>query len=479
MKIAFALCMMLVLAPNHLQANNLHTLPPKRYLIIDTDGAADDLRAISMLLADNNNQVLGIIGSRGSVSAYSSANKVFCMLEEYGHGGIPVGIGNEIAFNLPYWQGSSDSILWGKNCSIQQNFRTSAELINQILENNSVPITLVALGSLNTYAEWLKTNATQKSRIEKIIWYGSFEDETDFNRSVDVQAAEQIKNSGLPIECVRNTVNFYPVNQKFIIALQAANSQYAKNIIGSHSAPILKDHIANDSLHLWDDFIALYFYVPILFKKTENGNISEVRMDAQLPQEFFYNIISELLTTDSLEFSNVFSPQKNQLLPYTPDLEKYRSKIITKYGVREWETTIQYLSWQNTIHLEAVLGLKMLQLVQQYFDAPAASFNVQFSGMNNRHFMQSALFANNSLCTNFSGIESSPNTIPYSIIVTYNGQKIRIWAKEYIVKEIDSISREIEKELNPGKREQNCRSIFLQKCIHWDKNQIFVIETLF
>ena len=59
-----------------IQTSTAHSGKPKYHIIIDSDGAIDDMRAITMFLACNDVRVLGITGSQGSIKSYSAAIKI-------------------------------------------------------------------------------------------------------------------------------------------------------------------------------------------------------------------------------------------------------------------------------------------------------------------------------------------------------------------------------------------------------------------
>jgi len=82
-----------------------HSGKPKYHVVIDTDGALDDMRSISMLLSQNEIRVLAITCSQGTLLPDSVYVKVKSLLSAFHH-----------------------------------------------------ELTLIALGSLKTYADWIGEN---------------------------------------------------------------------------------------------------------------------------------------------------------------------------------------------------------------------------------------------------------------------------------------------------------------------------------
>jgi len=68
-----------------MQSATAHSGKPKYHIIIDSDGAIDDMRAITMFLAYDDVRVLGITASQGSVKPYSAAIKITSLLADFHH----------------------------------------------------------------------------------------------------------------------------------------------------------------------------------------------------------------------------------------------------------------------------------------------------------------------------------------------------------------------------------------------------------
>ncbi|HOF20257.1 MAG TPA: nucleoside hydrolase, partial [Bacteroidales bacterium] len=94
-----------------------HPWKPNHYVIIDTDGGIDDIRAITMFLASPDVRILGITTSGGALSPGNSYIKVKSLLNSMFHAGIPVGSDTggsygmkEMPFALQARWGSEDGI---------------------------------------------------------------------------------------------------------------------------------------------------------------------------------------------------------------------------------------------------------------------------------------------------------------------------------------------------------------------------------
>jgi pyrimidine-specific ribonucleoside hydrolase len=81
-----------------------HSGKARFHIIIDTDGAADDLRAICMLLSNREVEILAITTSEGALTPSAVARKVTALLRHFHHEGIPVGMGRALNIEPPTWR---------------------------------------------------------------------------------------------------------------------------------------------------------------------------------------------------------------------------------------------------------------------------------------------------------------------------------------------------------------------------------------
>ncbi len=77
------------------QLSSAQPLPVKQKhsIIIDTDGAIDDMRAISMMLSRPEITIKAVLLSDGSLTPLQSGEKVSSLLKEFGFDKIPVAAG--------------------------------------------------------------------------------------------------------------------------------------------------------------------------------------------------------------------------------------------------------------------------------------------------------------------------------------------------------------------------------------------------
>ena len=145
-----------------------HSGKARYHVIIDTDTAIDDLRAICLFLASPEFEVLAVTTSDGVVSPKQGLKKVKSLLKSFGHEGIPTGAGRVILNETPQWRDFNLKVQWGEEETIKNKIENSAvNTILSALEFEEEPVLFVCLGGLTNLAEVLKTKSQFHKKIEQ------------------------------------------------------------------------------------------------------------------------------------------------------------------------------------------------------------------------------------------------------------------------------------------------------------------------
>lgn len=463
-----------------------HSGKPKYHLIIDTDGAIDDMRAISMFLAHNDTRVLAITCSQGTLAPDSVFLKVNTLLAAFHHEGIPVGVDEKLDKKLPPWAAYTQKVQWAPTEMLQLSRVkiNSGELISSVIKSYPEKITLLALGSLKTYAELLEQHPEYENKIERIVWYNNPYVDDDFNELISPQSYEYFKQKNIPLEVVGNNTNSYHVDEKYLETIKSSTSKYASQINFVHQHPEIVSRIEQQHLQLWDDLAALYISVPILFQTEKaTGNVSYVTLHDMIPENVVHNAIKAMLESGTQTANRVFNTFPVDADLYKPAYAEMLESTICKFGRNEWKA----ISMTNEIHghtgIYSIIGAKMGMRAMEYFNV----------GVNN---LVIKAFAGNKpplSCFN-DGIQISTGaTIGQGLITVsdtvlevptinaaFNGQRIRISLKP-------EIAAQMQKEIKHGV--ETCgllteqywlyiEKLAIQYWREFDRNEIFLIDTL-
>ena len=165
----------------------------KHSIIIDTDCAIDDMRAISLLLSRPEITIKAILLSDGSLSPNEGTRKINSLLNEFNINNIPVACGDHLNGVSPPWREFNMQINWGKESDINVKELNAVDCLTEKLKTANEKLILVCLGPLTNIAQAITKDATLLSNIERVIWYnGSVMPLEGFNYECDKESADLV-----------------------------------------------------------------------------------------------------------------------------------------------------------------------------------------------------------------------------------------------------------------------------------------------
>jgi len=354
-----------------------HPWKPAHYVIIDTDGGIDDIRAINLFLASPNVRVLAITVSSGSLSANNAYLKVKSLLNSCFHEGLPVGINRKSGFRSMDFPFASET-KWGTETGINpDNAPEAINLISEILSAEKTKISYICLGGMNTIYTAMSKIPEFKNQVKEILWSADgLNDTGGFNFKIDKEASLRILNGVLPVIIVRRAeaADFY--NNEMLKGMSIINTPYAKKISQFLNSETAKNH--NYSLLGIDDMVPLYMHFSELFKTISTGKNTDC-----IPQ----NISS--LRQRTLVILKGETVARNQVIKefpvdssfYFSDIQKDVSEIIDIYGIDEWTCGVIANELHRHLGVYAIIGVKMGIRAREYFATGVDEFRATtFSG---------------------------------------------------------------------------------------------------
>lgn len=183
-----------------------HSGKARFHAIIDTDGAADDLRTLCMLLGNREVEVLAVTTSEGALPPAESAASVQALLDGFYHEGVPVGAGHPTGAAAPVWRTHSRQVDWGDTLSVRTAFPPAQALIAETLEDEEEKVFFIALGALTNVCDALRENPALGDRIDRIVWYNNqAEPLAGANFEADSVAAARCLRAAFPWRSCRRT----------------------------------------------------------------------------------------------------------------------------------------------------------------------------------------------------------------------------------------------------------------------------------
>jgi pyrimidine-specific ribonucleoside hydrolase len=455
-----------------------HPWKPRHYVIIDTDGGIDDIKAITMLLASPDVRVLAVSVSPGAINSQSGYIKIKSLLNSFYHEGIPAGINSSCSFKSPDFA-QAMSAKWGNEESVSlSDAPESIKMLGEILAAEKNKITMVCLGGLSTAWSAISQIPQFRNSVKKIIWSADgINDRKGFNYNIDPEAASYVIGSGIPLTVVKGNSELQFYDQDLTNRISEIHNAYSGIISGFLDSEAGKTHKYSSSLV--DDALPVYLHFPYLFiadssKKgieASPGNIDQIREKTVL-----------IFKGETVERNQVVKE-----FPLTPsfyfnDIEPSVSEIIRKYGKDEWVSGVIANELHRHLGVFAIIGVKMGIRAREYFNTGVDEFTVTSSAgsMPPLSCMNDGLQVSTG-ATPGHGLLTVLNDSPApSAEFRYMNQKIRLTLKPEIAAMISNELKEINfvYGLDSDIYWELVRKNSIKYWQKLDRHDIFVIEKL-
>lgn len=180
-------------------------------IILDCDPGHDDALALTMAVASEQIELLGVTTSAGNQTPDKTLNNALRMLTLLDAMDIPVAGGNhrplmrdlKIADYVHGETGLDGADL--PEPAFEPVDQPAVELITDILRAQSEPVTLVVTGPMTNIALFLRVHPELENKIKQIVFMGgatgqgNVQPTTEFNMAVDPEAAKIVINEGIPL----------------------------------------------------------------------------------------------------------------------------------------------------------------------------------------------------------------------------------------------------------------------------------------
>lgn len=358
-------------------------------LIIDTDMALDDVRAVAAILGSGKSDIRVIICAEGSASIETGYKNIKKILKFFGREDIEVLAGVDIETEAPRWRDIADGIeIPGANESNAPVMNFDAVKLAKKIKTSPGKVTYLCLGPMTNLAAVLQTDPAVKSGIARIIFYGSTLDsaERDFNYTFDSAAADFVYSAGIPMTILHlSTAKPVSFDEDIVRKLENISSTAARLIVASHSSEAVKALIKEKHLKLWDDIAPIYLLKPALFREASSSR-KNIRLVKDYDDADILKSYLEILGSGA---DAALQPRQAVVLRefpvrpdlFTDDLKPYIEEIIGKYGKEEWIACLLTNELHRHLGGYSIIGAKMGIRAREILNAPFDELSViSFAG---------------------------------------------------------------------------------------------------
>ena len=356
-------------------------------VIVDTDMALDDIRAITMLINSEVAQVPLFTVSDGVRAPDEGVKNLMALLDYFEMGHIRVAKGPELGTAPPPMRKYIESINVPGSTKIPDTGyeKSSApEAIVSAVKIMDEPVTFLCLGPLTSLAAALEIDPGIGKKISRIIYYGSDPGarEPGINTIRDPDAAARVFSSGIKI---------YAISLPETLLLGFNSSLYKKAITQGtrasdlieavHETETIRKMMSEGHFYVWDEMAVILINDPSLFrfepspdnkdvmvlKEINRKGIESAYLKALgLPGDFHLDTREAVVLTeipqDPLMFQADVSPAVNQL--------------INMYGVEEWKACLLTNELHRHLGIYSIAGAKMGVRAREILEAPFDTLEV-------------------------------------------------------------------------------------------------------
>ncbi len=181
-----------------------HAHTYKVSVVIDTDMALYDIRALVMVLNTDWIDVPLIVCSDGAVSPQTACRNLRILLEYFEKKDTDIIAGRTLEKPDPPWRAWSENLNWPESTTIiakTTKIPSATDAILKTLNKSAEQVIYLCLGPLTNLADAIRQDSVVKNKISRVIFYGTPPGalDPDWNYTQDCESADFIFKSGLNI----------------------------------------------------------------------------------------------------------------------------------------------------------------------------------------------------------------------------------------------------------------------------------------
>lgn len=341
--------------------------------LVDTDAAPDDLRALCLLLAMDEVELVCITVSDGACSPEIGRRKVLALLHSLGREDIPVVAGSELEAAPPPWRAMCESIPWGDEQSVEEvDPAEEAVRLTQRILDSSETLTVFCFGPLTNIADALRHEPAFAKKIDSILWYNDeVNPPSGTNYDRDPVAADTVIHSGLPLYVFSNAgAQALAFDEALLARFEQIDSQCVAAIVKAHRHPAAQEALRTGHFKIWDELLPIYIRYPDLFEMQAIKGRRRLQVCNNFdPGEITSAYLQILAGKQEAQMTITFDQFPTDPSLFREDLRPFVQKIIARHGEEEWRICSITSEVHGHLGIYSIIGAKMGLRARELFDA--------------------------------------------------------------------------------------------------------------
>jgi len=355
-------------------------------VLVDTDMALDDMRALAMLLNSDMASIPLIVTSDGASSPQAGCRNLTTLLKYFKREGTIIAKGKVLGKPTPPWRPWSEKVRWPESHGASSKiafFSPAPEAVVSALKSSDEGMLYLCLGPLSNLAEALELSPGIREKITRIIYYGGHPDDPNpgWNTSRDPEAARYVFSSGLDIysmSLVKGKLLHF--DDELFSQIKGIETAAARLVAGIHQDTVVMRLLSEGHFYVWDEMPVIFLNQPSLFKFVPSTH-EHVMSLATYKAADVYNAYLKLLSYSGDFHLSARHSVVLKAFPIKPSLFKedvipYIEDAIEKYGLEEWKACLLTNELHRHLGIYSLIGAKMGIRAREILEAPFDTLEV-------------------------------------------------------------------------------------------------------
>lgn len=337
-------------------------------VIVDCDGSLDDLRAIILLLQNDNYDIEALVTSDGGSSPRLGAEGLNAVLWKLGRESVLLGYGTDSDQPAPPWRGFTE-VLWQSLVDPQstQDFPSADIVLTSAIDHSEDEITYICLGPMTNLAQLLKNDNSAIDKISKIYYRGRppAQDGSSWNTDRDTAAVSGVMQSGIPIYFFNpdpaDELSFDTILYNRISSIRTPAAELITTV---HSQNPINQILQSGHFGAWDESLILSIMYPALAEYAQPDSTHNFYFCTDFDPQSAFNLYLELLNRGGITSTQsrptvIYRefPADNTL--YKNDVALIAAEVIERHGREEWDAAVLTSELHRHLGIYSIIGVKM------------------------------------------------------------------------------------------------------------------------
>lgn len=357
-------------------------------VIIDTDGAADDLRAIAMLLNAGSADIRLIATTDGVLPPEAAKASIQNLLNCLNTIKIPVAAGPGRSLPPPPFRELNLSLNWPAcpkhEASGEASFPDAPAAIISALEHSPDKFLYLCMGPMTNLAAALSAAPMIKHKINRVVYLGGAPESAapGWNTDRDPESARTVYASGLPVYGFGLPEDRYlAFDEALFEAVRKTDSPTARLLAHLHDFPAMRDKIAEGHAKVWDELTVIYANRMSAFEFEKvpgyDGALQLSGFDGAAVRETYLRLLGNPADFHlDARKSVVLKEFPMAAAMMRPDVAPFVDDIIKAHGSEEWKACLLTNELHRHLGIYSLVGSKMGIRAREILDAPFDSLEV-------------------------------------------------------------------------------------------------------